>query len=267
MSQQFDLIIIGDSTQGNAAVKHIAGAKNTIKAAFISKTFKRNTTHDFLNVEYIRDDVLLIDYKNRLFGCYLSSGKRLYSTHIIIASGLAYKPFMVNNNAVPNVFNTTDEIGKTAKSLQAVVIGKTDADVKFAQAVAKKYKYVYFCTESFNTGISESAIKKLADIDNLVVLPNTSITKFCTNNGVLSSLELSNYSTLTCSAIFVKTEATPETYFINNKLFEMTDSGHILTSSNLESTLIPNGYAVGNCTVKSTKKMMQEMYNKILADF
>ena len=57
MNRQFDVIIIGDSKAGNAAVKSIAGANRNIKVAFISREFKRSTTRDFLNVEYIKDEV------------------------------------------------------------------------------------------------------------------------------------------------------------------------------------------------------------------
>ena len=89
MNCQVDIVIIGDSKDGHEALKKLAAAKPDIKIAFISREYKSTTTHDYLNVEYIKDEVIFIDYKNRLFGCYLKTGKQVYSTHLIIASGLA----------------------------------------------------------------------------------------------------------------------------------------------------------------------------------
>jgi hypothetical protein len=112
MNYQYDLIIIGDSKEGNQLVKSIATANLNIKIAFISREFKSATTPDFLNVEYIKDEVILTDYKNRLFGCYLKSGSRLYATHLVFAVGEKYAAFTINNKKVPNVFNTTVDISK-----------------------------------------------------------------------------------------------------------------------------------------------------------
>lgn len=267
MNCQFDIIVIGDSKQGNETLAKLATNNTGIKIAFISREFKSTTTHDFLNVEYIKGEVTFTDYKNRLFGCYLTNGDRLYCTHLVLASGLKYAPLLVNNKRVPNVFNNTSEIDKLAKNQQAVVLGRYDTDVKFAATIAKKYKYVYFCTESLNTSISNSNMNKLMNIENLVVLPNTSISKFVVKDGSLSSLELDNYSTLTCSAIFVKTEATPEVSFISDKLISRDTEGYLVTSKHLESTLVPKCYATGNCVRKNTKKMNLAMIDAILNDF
>ena len=267
MNYQFDLIVIGDSKKGNEAVKYIAAAKAGIKIAFVSREFKSTTTHDFLNVEYINDEVILVDYKNRLFGCYLKNGNRLYSTHLIVASGLEYAPLLLNNKQVPSVFNTTDDVSKTAKNLQAIVLGCTDADVKLAQSVAKKYKYVYFCIDSLNTHITKSNMDKLADIKNLVVLLNASITKVLSIDNQLKEVELDNYSKITCSAIYVKTPSKPEVAFIPDKIIAKDAEGYLDTTANLESNLVPKCFATGNCTKKNTKKMNLAMYESILNDF
>jgi thioredoxin reductase len=214
MTCQVDIIVIGDSKDGHEAVKKIASTNPAIKMVFISREFKSSTTRDYLNVEYLKEEVVFTDYKNRLFGCYLKNGDRIYSTHLIIASGLSYAPLILNNKQVPCVFNNTDDIPKTAKNQQAIVLGQQDADVKFAVAIAKKFKYVYFCTESLTPNITDKNIQKLINIENLVVLPNTSIAKFSATDNVLNSVDLSSYSTLTCSAIFAKTKATPETSFV-----------------------------------------------------
>lgn len=267
MNCQVDIVVIGDSVEGRDVVKNIAATNPGIKMAFVSRDFKNITTRDYLNVEYIKDEVIFTDYRNRLFGCYLKSGDRIYCTHLVIASGLAYEPLVINHKQVPYVFNNTDDIPKSAKNLQAVVLGRCDADVKFATAIAKKYKYVYFCMESLNCGITDKNMQKLINIENLVVLPNASITKIIAPDNKLNSLELSNYSTLTCSAIFVKTNFVPDTSFITNKLISKDTNGFLITSNVAQSLLVPKCFAIGNCAIKSTQKMKAAMIEMILNDF
>lgn len=267
MNSQYDIIVVGDSKQGNKVLKLLATANKILKIAFISSSFKKTTTHDFLNVEYIKSEVSLVDYKNRLFGCYLANGDRLYCTHLVIATGLHYEPLMINNKQVPSVFNNTDEIDKLAKHQQAVVFATGDADVKLALQVAKKYKYVYFCISSITPNITDKNMKKLASTENLVILPNTNIAKFKAKENILNTIELDNYSTLTCSAIFIKTKSAPEVFFIPDNIISRDENGYLITSKSLESILVPKCYAVGNCVRKNTEKMTSAMVEAILKDF
>jgi thioredoxin reductase len=267
MNQQFDIIIIGDSKAGREALKHIASEKPSIKIAFISREFKTATTRDYLNVEYITDEVVYTSYQKRLFSCYLKSGLIHYCTHLIIASGVQYEPLKIHNEQVPNVFNTLEEIPKQAKNQPAVVIGNTDIEVKFALSVAKKYKQVYLCTKYIEPITTVATKKKLEAAENIVVLPNTSIANFITKDEVLEKVGLDNYSYITCSAIFVKTKTSPETSFIFDKLINKDIEGYLETNYKSESQLIPKCFAVGNCAKKSTKKMMIAMYEYILEDF
>ena len=266
MNRQFDVIVIGDSKAGNEAVKNIAAANRTIKIAFISREFKSSTTRDFLNVEYIKDEVTFTDYKNRLFGCYLQSGIRHYCTHLIIASGLGYAPFMIGNKMIPGVLNTATEIPKAAKQQVAVVVGNGDADTKLALAVAKKYKYVYLCTKNMELEVTEATFKKLQKAENILVMPNVSITKATFEEDTLVSVNLDNYSKITCNAIFAKTEATPETSFVAEKIVSK-ENGYLKTSNIAQSLLVPKCFAVGSCAAKSTKKMQSAMVESVLNDF
>ena len=266
MNRQFDVIVIGDSKAGNDAIKNIAAANRAIKIAFISREFKSSTTRDFLNVEYIKDEVTFTDYKNRLFGCYLKSGVRHYCTHLIIASGLSYAPFMIGNKVVPGVFNTVTEIPKAARQQVAIVVGNGDADTKLALAVAKKYKYVYLCTKGMELALSEVTRKKLEKAVNILVLPNVSIAKTTFENEILTSVILDNYSKITCNAIFAKTNAAPETDFVSEKLISK-ENGYLKTSDIAQSLLVPKCFAIGNCASKSTKKMQVSMVEAIINDF
>jgi thioredoxin reductase len=271
MNYQYDLIIIGDSKEGNQLVKSIATANLNIKIAFISREFKTATTPDFLNVEYLKDEVVLTDYKNRLFGCYLKSGARLYATHLVFAVGQKYAPFMVNNKKVPNVFNTVVDVPKEAKKLPAVVLVNKETDVAMAFEVAKKYKYVYLCLDEFAGKCSEAVHKKLLQkqSSNIVVLQNTHIKKVSAYDENLINVELDNYSTVLCAAIYVKTDVSPDTSCVPARacLIKADETGYLETNSNLESTLVPKCFAVGSCTQKCTNKMMNSLVESILTDF
>lgn len=271
MNYQYDLIIIGDSKEGNQLLKSIATANLNIKIAFISREFKSTTTPDFLNVEYIKDEVMLTDYKNRLFGCYLKNGARLYATHLVFAVGQKYAPLVINNKKVPNVFNTTANISKEMKKLPAIVLAQNNTDISMALEVAKKYKYVYLCLNDFGNWISDTMRKKLLlkQTANIVVLPNTHINKILAQDEILSTVELDNYSTVTCAAIYVKTEVSPDTSCISARagLIKADENGYLETTNNLESTLVPKCFAAGSCTQKCTKKMINSLIETILADF
>lgn len=271
MNYQYDLIIIGDSKEGNQLVKSIASANLNIKIAFISREFKTTTTPDFLNVEYIKDEVTFTDYKNRLFGCYLKSGIRLYATHLVFAVGQKYAPFMVNNKKVPKVFNTVIDIPKEAKKLPAIVLVNKETDITMAFEVAKKYKYVYLCLEEFAGKCFEAVNKKLMQkqSSNIVVLPNTHIKKVSAYDETLVNVELDNYSTVLCAAIYVKTAVSPDTACISTRagLIKTNEAGYLETDDKLESTLVPKCFAVGTCTQKCTKKMINSLIETILIDF
>ena len=270
MNYQVDVMIIGDSKAGHELLDKIAASKPTVKVAFISKAFKSTTTHDYLNVEYFKDDVIFTDYKNRLFGCYLKNGIRIYSTHLIIASGLSYEPLTLANGkqALVGVYNNADDVPKAAKNQPAVVVCNNNSDVKFALEVAKKYKQVYLCVKASNIeGLTEANARKLECTENVVVLPNTSVLKTISKDGVLLKVELNNYSTLNCSAIYAKTNAIPDTSFISDKLIKKTESGYLIADDKAESTLVPKLFAAGNCAQKYTKAQAQALIEAVLKDF
>jgi thioredoxin reductase len=271
MNYQYDLIIIGDSKEGNQLVKSIASANINIKIAFVSRDFKTSTTPDFMNVEYIKDEVTLTNYKNRLFGCYLKSGNQLYATHLVFAVGQKYVPLIVNNKKVPKVFNTAVDIPKEAKKLPAVVLVNKETDVAMAFEVAKKYKYVYFCLDEFAGKCYEVINKKLMQkpSSNIVVLPNTHIKKVSAYDETLINVELDNYSTVLCAAIYVKTDASPDTSCVPTRagLIKTNEAGYFETTDKLESTLVPKCFATGTCTQKCTNKMMNSLVETILTDF
>jgi thioredoxin reductase len=173
---------------------------------------------------------------------------------------------MVGNNVVSGIFNTTTEIPKTAKQQVAIVVGNNDVDAKLALAVAKKYKYVYMCAKSFDLVTTDATQKKLINAENILVIPNVSITKATFEDEALVSVTLDNYSKITCNAIFVKTASMPETSFVSEKLISK-ENGYLQVAADAQSLLVPKCFAIGSCASKSTKKMQAAMIKAVLSDF
>ena len=269
MNYLVDVIIIGDSTVGHELLDILATSKPTTKFAFISQTFKKTTTHDYVNVKYFKREVVYTSFRHRLFSCFFENKDCVYGTHLIIASGVNYEPFTIDNETITGVFNTTDDISKAAKDQPAVVVYNKASDAKFALEVASKYKQVYLCSEKADiTGdLTKTVAKKLADTENIAVLPNARLKKAIFENGILQKIELDNYSVINCSAIFVKTNTTPSIDFIPKKLIPRDEQGYLAVTSNAESSLVPKCFAVGNCIQKYTKAMGNKLVESILKDF
>lgn len=267
MNIRVDVIVIGDSKAGHEILDKIASSNSAIKLAFISQTFKSTTTHDYVNVNYFREEVAYVGYRHRLFCCYLNNGNNIFGTHLVIASGLNYAPLIINGEAVPNVFNTVDEVPKLAKDQPAVVICNNEINAKFAIDVAKKYKQVYLCTNDMLDNISTAVANKLSKIENIAVLQNTAIKNIITKDNTLYKVELDSYSELSCAAIFVKTEATPAIEFVPTKILLKDENNYPVLNNTCESTIVQKCYAAGNCVKKYTKAMEQRLVDAILADF
>lgn len=268
MNNLVDVIIIGDSKAGHNVMKKLAAERPFLKMAFISREFKSFTTLEKLNIEYIRQEVAHINYKNRLFYCYFITGEYICGTHLILATGVSYEPLKAGNKILNCVANNADDIIKQAKNLPAVVIGEDAEAVKLALAVAKKYKQVYLCLKqiTFN-GVNTSLLRKLNQATNIAVLPNTKIVKVTAIDELLYSVELSNYSTVTSHTIFVKTKSKPETAFVPDNIIKKDDFGYCLTNTQGESTVVPKCFAIGHCAKKHGSVKERQVIECILKDF
>lgn len=268
MNFRVDVIIVGDSKAGHEILNKIASYKPAINVAFISKAFKSTTTHDYINVKYFKDEVEYVSYRHRLFCCFMKNGDNIFSTHLVVASGLDHESLVINDEHVPCVFSNADDIPKIAKEQPALVICNQEADAKLALEVAKKYKQVYVCTKGLDLAesVSKTTAAKLEGAANLVVLPNTNIKKVIVDKGILQKVELDSYSEVSCSAIYTKTAAKPAITFIPRKILAREGEYPVVTE-NCESTLVPECFAAGNCLKKYTKAMEQKLVESILQDF
>lgn len=268
MNFRVDVMIVGDSKSGHDILDKIAVGSKKIKIAFISQAFKSTTTHDYLNVQYFRDRVEHVSYKHRLFCCYLKNGDNIFSTHLILAPGLVYEPFMINGKQINEVLNSSDDVTNNAKDSAALVVCNQESDVKFAIDVAKKYKQTCVCAKDINLveSLPASTAKKLAKAENIKVFPNASIKSVISNNNEIQKVELDDYSEISCSAIYAKTAATPAIDFIPRKIVARVEN-YPDVKDNCESLLVPNCFVIGSCLKKYTKPMEQRVVEAVLNYF
>lgn len=268
MNFRVDAVIIGDSRSGHAILDKLAKGTPKIRVAFISKSFKSTTNIDYVHVKYIKNEVTYICYRHRLFYCYLANGDIIFSTHVVVATGVDYEPFIINNVQIPCVFHSAYDVSTTAKDEPALVICNNNADAKLALDISKKYKQVYLCTNALDIAkcVSAATAKKLAKTENIAVVPNTSIRSITNSAGTIKKVELDNYAEISCSAIYVKTAAKPVTEFIPANILS-TENGYPVVTETCESTLVPKFFAAGNCLKKYTLAMEQTIVDTILKDF
>ena len=98
---------------------------------------------------------------------------------------------------------------------------------------------------------------------------NTHIKKVLAYDETLMNVELDNYSTVLCAAIYVKTDVSPDTSCVPVRacLIKANEAGYLETNDRLESTLVPKCFAVGSCTQMCNKKMINSLIESILVDF
>ena len=242
---------------------------NTTTDKLISQAFKSTTSQDYANVKYFKNEVEYVSYRHRLFCCYMKNGDNLFSTHLIIATGLKYEPVLINNEEIPGIFYSIDRLSSKSAEQAVLVISNQEPDIKFVTEIAKRYQQAYLSTTEvdFIKNLPAAAAKKIAKLDNLNILSNTSIKKIAFDiNTSLYNIEFDNYSSITCAAIYAKTTTKPALDFVPKKLL-LREADEPIVTDNCESTLVPKCFVAGSCLNKYTKTMEQKLVNLVLKDF
>lgn len=203
------------------------------------------------NIEVFTAPFELLDYRNRLFGCYLEGGIRLFSTTILVAMGTKNIPLLCKNKQVPNAYYDSKSLPKNHKESQAVILGSSQKCLRLALDLSKKFRYLYLCTETFDLQGTDKQKARLEACKNVVVLPGAKLLSVTTKNGTLQSIELDTYSTITCSAVYADTPTIPATRGIPVKFFNLSPDKFLITTPSGESTIIPSLFATGSCCAEN----------------
>ena len=259
MNQLYDVIIVGASEEGinfcDLLLKNTVG----LKVALVSRNFNRPVELEGLTK--INGEVIFSSYNRGMIGLTLADRTQVFCINVVLAVGT--KPIK-SNLKNPNIrYNLTDI--KAAKTAPAVVVGNNTLAVTYALSLAKKFKYVYLCSNTVELECENKYIKKLENVANIVHLPNCNVIG-CKNDkdGNLVEVLLDTYSSIRCSTLVMSLGRTPDSPGISKRMVEVDSNGYIVTKEFNATTLVPKIYAVGTCTRSSTKNRLLPVVNHLI---
>lgn len=265
-NELFDIIVLGASESGISLCEQIKAKAPEKKIALISKHFKFvKTSNKLLDTKLIEGESVLSSYNHGLVILTLKDRRLVVGKNLVIATG--GKPIKAGKDTFKNInicYKPAD-ITINPKNKPAVVYGNNEDAVLYSLTLAKKFKYVYLCSSVFNLECSAKTLKKLNEVANIVHLPNCHVAS-CKNDkeGKLCEITLDTYETIKCSALVFALGRLPDISGISLKMIELEQDKYIKINNMHQTTLVPNIYAIGECTKHNTKRSITTVCNHIL---
>jgi thioredoxin reductase len=200
-------------------------------------------------------------YIHGLIGLTLADRTQVFGLNTVIAVGTKpIKSSLKNNNIRYNLVNL-----KASKTTPAVVVGHDNLAAIYALTMAKKFKYVYLCSDTLDLTCDAKYIKKLENTANIVHLPNCNIVS-CKNDkdGNLTEVQLDTYSSIKCSALVMSLGRIPDNSGFSKRMLSTDPEGYIITKGFNTTTIIPSIYAIGTCTRSSSKNRLLPIINHLI---
>lgn len=258
-NQLYDVIVIGASEEGINFCAQLINKTKDVKVALVSRNF--DCPIEVNNIVKINQEVVFSSYIYGLISLTLANRTQIFGKNVVIAIGTKPVKSTLKNSNIK--YNLNDL--KASKTSPAVVVGNDTLAVKYTLALAKKFKYVYLCSNTLNLDCEKRYIKKLEDTANIVHLPNCNIVS-CKNSkdGSLAEVQLDTYSSIKCVALVMSLGRTPENTGFSKRILEVDDEGYIITKEFNETTIIPNVYAIGTCTKHGAKSRLLPTINHLI---
>jgi thioredoxin reductase len=260
MSQLYDVIVIGASEEGISFCEQLLAKTTGLKVALVSRNFNRPV--EVVGLTKISGEVIFSTYNRGMIGLTLHDRTQVFGVNVIIAVGTKpIKSNLKNNNIHYNLLNI-----KTSKTTPVVVAGNNNLAVSYALALAKKFKYVYLCSNSVELDCDAKYIKKLENVANIVHLPNCNVLS-CKNDkdGKLVEIQLDTYSSIRCSALVMSLGRIPDNPGLSKRMIEVDPNGYVITKEFNVTTIIPNIYAIGSCAKNGTKTRLGPVINHLIS--
>ena len=258
-NQLYDVMVIGASEEGINFCKQLLAKTTGVKIALISRNFNRPV--EIEGITKINQEVIFSSYNRGLIGLTLADRSQIFGITVVIAVGT--KPIKSNLKNCNIRYNLNDL--KTSKTNPAVVVGNNTLAATYALSMAKKFKYVYLCSNTVELECESKYLKKLENTANIVHLPNCNVIS-CKNDkdGNLTEVQLDTYSTIRCSALVMSLGRVPDNSGLSKRMIDTDSEGYIVTKEFNQTTIIPNIYAIGTCTKNSTKPRLTAMLNHLI---
>lgn len=259
----YDIIIVGASQEGITICNYLISKKPNLKIALVSRNFN-NFSNSLKrdNIDYINEEVIYSSYNHGVIGFTFANKDNIFCRNAILATGSKPKQLMLKNS---NIYYNLNNISAYSKSEAAVVYGNDSSAATYAIKLAKKFKYVYICSDTLELKCTPALLKKLTETSNIVHLPNCHIIN-CKNdsNGKLQEITLDTYDTIRCSTLVVAIGRTPEIPGFNKRMIKLDDKGCATINADGATAVIPTLYAVGACATKNSKQQLTRTAKAIL---
>jgi thioredoxin reductase len=259
MSQLYDVIVIGASEEGISFCEQLLAKTVGLKVALVSRNFNRPV--EIAGLTKITGEVIFSSYNRGMIGLTLHDRTQVFGINVVIAVGTKPIKSSLKNSTIQ--YNLTDL--KTSKSSPAVVVGNDNLAVNYALTMAKKFKYVYLCSNTIELDCNNKYLKKLENVANIVHLPNCNVIG-CKNDkdGNLVEIQLDTYSAIRCSALVMSLGRIPDSSGLSKRMIEVDADGYIITKEFNTTTIVPKIYAIGTCTRSSTKNRLLPIVNHLI---
>lgn len=258
-NQLYDVIVIGASEEGINFCSQLMTKTKDVKVALVSRSFNRPVNIE--GITKINKEVIFSSYNRGLIGLNLSDHSRIFGLNVVIAVGT--KPIKSTLKNCNIRYNLNGLI--TSKTSPAVVVGNDNLAATYALTLAKKFKYVYLCSNTLELTCDSKYIKKLENTANIAYLPNCNVIA-CKNDkeGRLVEVQLDTYSSIKCTALIMSLGRLPDNSGLAKQMLKVDEAGYIITKEFNQTTVVPKIYAIGTCTKASPKTRLAAVINNII---
>lgn len=265
-NELYDVIILGASVEGITLAEYIKSKTPETKVALVSKHFLFVKAVEKLgDTDLIKGESIYSSFNHGVIVLTLKDRRIVAGKNLVIATGGYPIKATIDKFKNKNICYNPREITVNPKNRPAVVYGNGNDAVNFALTMAKKFKYVYLCSDVFDLQCDAKLLKKLNDVPNIVHLPNCSIAS-CKNDkdGNLQEVTLNTYDTIKCSALVLALGRKPHVNGVDPKMIELDADKYVKINTQHQTTKVANIYAIGECTKHNTKRSITLVGNQLL---
>ena len=266
-NELYDVIILGASNEGIMLAEYIKSKEPAKKVALVSKHFNFvKTNNALLDTDLIIGESVYSSFNHGVIILTLKDRRIVVGKNLVLATGgspIKYTIDKFKNNK--NICYNPREITVNPKNKPAVIYGNGNDAANFALTMSKKFKYIYLCSKVFKLTCDPKLLKKVNEVPNIVHLPNCSIVNYkLDKEGQLCEVSLDTYDTIKCAALVLALGRLPHVNGIDLRMVELDIDKYVKINTQHQTTVVPNIYAIGECTRHNTKRSITLVGNQLL---
>ena len=243
----YDVIIIGASKEGLSLCSYLNSKNNNFKVAIIDTcTVNKTSKYNNIKADWFMNYSIYCNYYQGIYTITLNNKKLILGKAVVVANGTS----PIQNEKLTNagiIYNLQD-LKKTSKKKQLVIVGTKLESVNIALKLANKFKYIYICSETDVLKDDPELQQKVIAAANIAYLPFCKIVSYKVNkNKVLQSVTLDTYTTIHCSDLIGVYGRKGAPSGIPSTLLPTDKDGFAIVDSNNRTTKLSTLFAIGSC--------------------